>query len=249
MGQPISEKTSATMRTLLEGVVRDGGGRNAYLERYRVGGKTGTAQFYVDGVVSSDTHIGSFMGFAPIDDPQVALLFIVDEASIRPDFGSVTAAPFAKQVLERTLVHLGVAPSDPQAQEPPQVTVPGVVGMDSGEALAALKEAGLSGMLEGEGAQVAAQLPEAGVEMAKGSLVTLYLDQTPQQPQAQRTVPDLAGLSIAQANRLLQSYGLALEIQGSGVAVAQDPQPGAEVQAGDQVKVTFALPGRSGETG
>lgn len=249
MGQPISEKTSATMRTLLEGVVRNGGGRNAYLERYRVGGKTGTAQFYVDGVVSSDTHIGSFMGFAPIDDPQVALLFIVDEASIRPDFGSVTAAPFAKQVLERTLVHLGVAPSDPQAQEPPQVTVPGVVGMDSGEALAALKAAGLSGMLEGEGAQVAAQLPEAGVEMAKGSLVTLYLDQTPQQPQAQRTVPDLAGLSIAQANRLLQSYGLTLEIQGSGVAVAQAPQPGAEVQAGDQVKVTFALPGRSGETG
>ena len=249
MGQPISEKTSATMRTLLEGVVRNGGGRNAYLERYRVGGKTGTAQFYVDGVVSSDTHIGSFMGFAPIDDPQVALLFIVDEASIRPDFGSVTAAPFAKQVLERTLVHLGVAPSDPQAQEPPQVTVPGVVGMDSGEALAALKAAGLSGMLEGEGAQVAAQLPEAGVEMAKGSLVTLYLDQDPQQPQAQRTVPDLAGLSIAQANRLLQSYGLALEIQGSGVAVAQAPQPGAEVQAGDQVKVTFALPGRSGETG
>ena len=161
MGQPISEKTSATMRTLLEGVVRNGGGRNAYLERYRIGGKTGTAQFYVDGVVSSDTHIGSFMGFAPIDDPQVALLFIVDEASIRPDFGSVTAAPFAKQVLERTLVHLGVAPSDPQAQEPPQVTVPGVVGMDSGEALAARCSQILDGAQSRLAEKTGQQAPEA----------------------------------------------------------------------------------------
>ena len=105
---PISEKTSATMRDLLEGVVEEGGGRNAHIDGYRIGGKTGTAQVYVDGVVSSGTHIGSFIGFAPIDEPRVAVLFIVDEANRHPDFGSVTAAPFARDILEKTLAYLGV---------------------------------------------------------------------------------------------------------------------------------------------
>ena len=74
-GQAISEGTSATMRQLLQNVVTDGGGRNAYIEGYRVGGKTGTAQVYVDGAISADKHIGSFLGFAPMDDPQIAVLF------------------------------------------------------------------------------------------------------------------------------------------------------------------------------
>ena len=64
-GQTISQQTSDTMRQLLQNVVTDGGGRNAYIEGYRVGGKTGTAQVYVDGVISADKHIGSFLGFAP----------------------------------------------------------------------------------------------------------------------------------------------------------------------------------------
>ena len=90
-GQAISEGTSATMRQLLQNVVTDGGGRNAYIEGYRVGGKTGTAQVYVDGAISADKHIGSFLGFAPMDDPQIAVLFIVDEADVPVDYGSTTA--------------------------------------------------------------------------------------------------------------------------------------------------------------
>ena len=241
---PISQKTSATMRTLLEGVVKNGGGKNAYLKRYRVGGKTGTAQLYVNGVVSSDTHIGSFMGFAPIDDPQIAVLFIVDEASIRPDFGSVTAAPFAKQIIERTLAHLGVAPSDEKAVEAEQVEVPQVVGMEVKEARAALKEAGLTALLDGSGQQVVAQLPEAGVRMAQQSLVMLYVEEDAQAPREVQ-VPDLAGLSIGEANRLLGSYGLRMKMTGSGVARSQVPAAGEMAVAGDEVEVEFYKPGEA----
>ena len=132
-GHPISEQTSAVMRRLLEDVVTLGGGKNAYIPGYHVGGKTGTAQVYVDGVVSRDTHIGSFVGFAPANDPRIAVLLVVDEADVPVDFGSVTAAPYAKAVLEKSLAYLGVAPdSDEPAAE--QVAVPDVTGLGVDEA-------------------------------------------------------------------------------------------------------------------
>ena len=76
-GKVASVNASALLRGALEKVVEEGGGKNAGISGYRIGGKTGTAQVYVDGVVSSDKHIGSFVGFAPIDDPRIAVLVIV----------------------------------------------------------------------------------------------------------------------------------------------------------------------------
>ncbi|MBQ6347555.1 MAG: stage V sporulation protein D [Clostridia bacterium] len=116
-GHPISEQTSAVMRRLLEDVVTLGGGKNAYIPGYHVGGKTGTAQVYVDGVVSRDTHIGSFVGFAPANDPRIAVLLVVDEADVPVDFGSVTAAPYAKEILEKSLAYLGW-PRTPASRPP-----------------------------------------------------------------------------------------------------------------------------------
>ena len=87
VSNPISEETSATMRELLELVVSEGGAKNAAIEGYRIGGKTGTAQVYKDGRIVRDVHIGSFLGFAPADDPRIALLVIVDEADVPVDYG------------------------------------------------------------------------------------------------------------------------------------------------------------------
>lgn len=241
---PISQKTSATMRKLLEDVVTSGGGKNAYLKQYRVGGKTGTAQMYVDGAVSLDTHIGSFLGFAPIDDPQIAVLVIVDEAAVRPDFGSVTAAPFAKQILERSLIHLGVAPTGQKDKKAREVAMPDVVGMDTGEAIKALRAAGLTALLEGPGAKVEMQLPAPGVGMAEGSLVMLYVEGAPAEDAERRvSVPDVTHLSIGEANRLLRGYGLTMTVEGSGVAVAQSPAPSEMVTPTSAVKVIFEKPG------
>ena len=240
---PISEKTSATMRDLLEGVVEEGGGRNAHIDGYRIGGKTGTAQVYVDGVVSSGTHIGSFIGFAPIDEPRVAVLFIVDEAKRYPDFGSVTAAPFAKDILEKTLAYLGVPRKTEKDVNTQTLSVPDVTGMTVSQARSALKQAGFQSMLDGAGQTVIGQLPQAGAMMSEKSIVMLYAEgQADLSENAYVEVPDVAGLSISEANRLLQSCGLEMRISGSGVAYEQSPAAGDLVTPTTRVTVLFRTP-------
>lgn len=244
---PISEETSALMRTLLEKVVEEGGGRNAYIEGYRIGGKTGTAQVYKDGVVSSETHIGSFVGFAPIDDPEVAVLVIVDEADVPSDFGSVTAAPFARNILEQTLSYLGYArhlEGEPSIRE---TQVPDVTGLSTKKAIAALKEANFRYLLSGSGTTVTGQLPLPGATADEKSIVMLYVEGSPDaSANAYIETPDVSGLSITEANRLLQSYGLILELSGSGVATSQSPAAGEMVVPTTTVQVTFETP-RAGE--
>ena len=243
VSRPISEATSAIMRDLLEGVVREGGGRNAYIEGYRIGGKTGTAQVYVDGVVSSSTHIGSFIGFAPIDDPRIALLVIVDEADKSPDFGSVTAAPFARDVLEKTLAYLGYAKAASGGEALRDVPVPDVTGLTVKEAGARLREAGLQYTLGGAGARVIDQLPAPGAMMTEKSIVMLYVDgNTEIAGAAEIEVPDVTGLSVGEANRLLMSYGFEMRISGSGVAISQTPRAGAMAAPGSRVAVSFRSP-------
>ena len=241
VGHPISEGTSRTMRALLEDVVTLGGGKNAYLPGYHVGGKTGTAQVYINGVVSSSTHIGSFVGFAPAGDPKVAMILIVDEADVPVDYGSVTAAPYARQVLERTLNYLGVAPDD---RETPagEIEVPDVSGMDVESARQILRDAGLDSVLDGTGPMVQSQLPAAGAQMPQGSIVMLYVDGAVAADAAVQ-VPDVAGMSVLEANKLMRAYGLEMRIEGTGLAVSQSPGPEATVNPSTQVTVRFEPPG------
>ena len=242
VGHPISEQTSATMRALLEDVVTLGGGKNAYIAGYHVGGKTGTAQVYVDGVVSREKHIGSFVGFAPANDPRIALVLIVDEADVPVDFGSVTAAPYARQILERSLVYLGVAPD---TDEPPaaQVTVPDVTGLAAEAAVEALRDAGLDSVLDGEGRTVVGQLPAPGATMNVGALVMLYVEQAESPEDGALTrVPDVTGMPVVQANRLLRACGLELRVEGSGLAVSQTPAADEQVNPSTLVTVRFEPP-------
>ena len=241
VGHPITEKTSATMRGLLEDVVALGGGKNAYIPGYRVGGKTGTAQVYVDGVVSRDTHIGSFVGFAPADDPRIAVILIVDEADVPVDFGSVTAAPYAREILERALIYMGVAP-ETGTTPAPSVDVPDVTGMAVEAARQALRSAGLDSVLDGEGGRVTGQLPAPGARMSEGALVMLYVEGAADAGDGPVTVPDVAGMPVIQANRLLKACGLSLRVEGSGLAVSQSPEAGASVNPTAIITVRFEPP-------
>ena len=241
MGTPVSRTTSATMRKLLELVVEKGGGRNARIDGYRIGGKTGTAQVYVNGVVSKDTHIGSFLGFAPADDPKVAILVIVDEAAKRPDFGAVTAAPFAREILQKTLAYMGIAPATKEKPEAP-ATVPDVTGLTEAQAEKALKAANLDCLVSGGTGLVVDQMPAPGAHMARKSLVMLYMKDAGDDA-SEVAVPDLTGLSILEANRLLTAYGLQMKAEGSGVAVSQSPAAGDNVTPTTLVRVKFRAPG------
>ncbi len=105
----ISEKASKMLAEMLESVVKDGSGKQAYIEGYRVGGKTGTAQKYENGVIAHGKYISSFVGFFPANDPEYLALVIVDEPEGQY-YGSTVAAPYAKQVFENIIKLKNIKP-------------------------------------------------------------------------------------------------------------------------------------------
>ncbi|MDR1619947.1 MAG: PASTA domain-containing protein [Clostridiales bacterium] len=242
----IKAETSAQVRALLESVVENGSGRNAQIPGYRVGGKTGTAQKYVDGKVSTGSLIASFIGFAPADDPRYLVLMLVDEPQVGVIFGSTVAAPFVKDVLHETLLHYGVAPSLPVET----VTVPNIVGVAAIKAAEELEKLGLVGDFpEGEGDdEVKTQLPAAGSTANKGGGVLLYTTKTARgsedlYQEAVIEVPDLTGLTPLQAYDRLHTLGLELRFnheEQSGKAVRQKPAAGEQLAIGQQVTVDFS---------
>jgi len=238
---PIREETSALMRTLLENVVENGGGKNAAISGYRIGGKTGTAQVYKNGRVVSDVHIGSFLGFAPADQPRVAVLVTVHEAIVPIDYGSTTAAPFARQILAEVLPYLGI--EGKEQTEKAQVTVPDVQGCTLEEARKILGEAGLFSDHDGWSNIVSAQAPAAGAKMKSGGQVMLYTyENTPVPAMEWISVPDVTGYSIVEASRQIRARGLEMILSGSGLAVRQEPAAGTFVSPGSKVYVNFEIP-------
>lgn len=238
---PISEETSATMRELLELVVSEGGAKNAAIEGYRIGGKTGTAQVYKDGRIARDVHIGSFLGFAPADDPRIALLVIVDEADVPVDYGGTTAAPFARQILADVLPYLGCKPSSQDERE--EIAVEDVVGLPLWQARKVIAEQGFCVLDDGAGDTVTAQMPSPGGKLIKGGQVMLYT-YTDDLPQTEELVcvPDVEGLSIARAASMLRQRGLDMTIEGTGFAIRQEPAAGQYVEQGGVVQVVFEMP-------
>ncbi len=107
----ISKEASAKLAEMLEGVVRDGSGKHAYIEGYRVGGKTGTAQKYENGVIAAGKYISSFVGFFPADAPEYLALVVIDEPEGQY-YGSTVAAPYAKQVFEGIIKLKNIKPRE-----------------------------------------------------------------------------------------------------------------------------------------
>ncbi|MFC7061301.1 stage V sporulation protein D [Halobacillus seohaensis] len=177
----ISEETSKKVRESLESVVAKGTGRSAYVHGYRVGGKTGTAQKVgEDGQYMSNNHVVSFMGFAPADDPELVVYLAIDNPKDTIQFGGVVAAPIVGSIMEDSLRALGVEPTEEGLDkeyawpEEPLVEVPDVMGMnkkDINEILTTLHVE-----TSGEGNNVIAQAPKAGVKVPSGSTIRLYFN-------------------------------------------------------------------------
>lgn len=238
-GTPISAETSATMRELLEQVVTQGGGKNAAVPGYRIGGKTGTAQVYQDGKIARDVHIGSFYGFAPVEDPQISVLVVVKEAHVPVDYGSTTAAPFAGEILASALSYLNVPPSDPDVSYA-EVTVPDITGLTISAARRTLAQEGLEMVCDGVADTVLSQLPPAGASLVVGGHVMAYtVPEEAAGPQDLVCVPDFSGLSDVDAARLARLRGLELNMTGTGFCVRQTPGAGEYVTPGATVEVTM----------
>ncbi|MBR4067639.1 MAG: PASTA domain-containing protein [Clostridia bacterium] len=241
VSRPVSEETSNTMRLLLEKVVSIGGAKNAGIEGFRIGGKTGTAQVYKNGRIVKDVHIGSFLGFAPADDPRIALLVIVDEADTPVDYGGTTAAPFARQIFADVLPYLCGSP----LTDSEQILIPEVLGQPLWKASEQLTALGFTVLTDGAAAsdEVREQMPAGGAMLPKGGQIMLFAGQSDaQEAQTLVCVPSVKGFSVADAASLLGQRELELEINGNGFAVEQAPAAGTFVSPGTTINVEFAFP-------
>ena len=176
----ISEKTSAEVRRALESVVANGSGRTAYIDGYRVGGKTGTAQKVENGHYLDNNYILSFIGFLPADDPQVVVYVAVDNPKGTVQYGGTTVGPIAKAVLKDSIKALNIERRDGGMDkkykwpDPKTKEVADVVGMGVEDAKAELE--GLNVIIEGNGDKVIYQSPEAGVKLDEGETVRLFVE-------------------------------------------------------------------------
>jgi len=235
----ISQKTSETLRDILEGVVSEGTGRNAYVKGYRVAGKTGTSETLKKGV-----YIASFSGIAPADNPAICVLVAFDNPTGDSYYGGVVAAPVAGKIIEDTLNYLGVERRynekdlEMMAEE---VIVPDIRDMTVEEAKKILKEKGLEWKIEGDNksndAIVKQQTPRAGAKIAKNSVVITYT-YTPETEKMVK-VPDLSMKTVDEATRALNDAGLNIKVNGIGNAMAQSVEAGVEVPVGSVIEVDF----------
>ena len=227
----LKEATTATARRILSRVVEEGTGTKAQLRGYSSGGKTGTAQKFIDGRYSSSRYVASFVGFAPSNDPSLIALVVINEPREGLYYGGSVAAPIYKEIMERALIHLGVPQDRPTeveprtdlAQQQPPSSVPGhpSAAGDWGslsleESLATASQEPVSGRLEVKGDRHI--VVESGTER----------------------LPDFSGMSLRAVARLCARLDIRLKISGSGIAVGQRPAPGGQVSKGMVCEVFFA---------
>ena len=171
----VSTKTSDIMKTMVEQVVKQYSGFNAFIPGYRVGGKTGTTQKYENGRISGK-YIASFVGTFPADNPDYVILILADEPSGSSYYGSVVATPYAKKVIENIIKYKNY-PADNLEDDlklvEKNIKIPNVVGMEINKAVYMLQQLGLFVEIEGEGNEVREQFLPAGEMVSKNSIVIL----------------------------------------------------------------------------
>lgn len=179
--QVVSKETADEMCLIMESVVSEGGGGTAKIPGYRIGGKTGTANKVVNGVYVEDTY-SSFVGMVPMDDPKLAILLVVDSPE-GVKFGSQTAAPGVKAILEETLRYLNIETSYTEEelaeQESQMVQMPSLVGESYSDAIGILGGASLTYVVSparsgDQDFTIVDQYPKAGEKIKKGTSVYLY---------------------------------------------------------------------------
>ena len=176
----ISEETSKKVREALENVVANGSGRTSYIDGYRVGGKTGTAQKVENGRYMSNNYILSFIGFLPADNPKVVVYIAIDNPKGTVQYGGTTVGPISKAVLKDCIKALDIPRSDGGKDkkykwpDPKTLTVPDVTNKNINDAKKALKDFEIS--IQGSGNTVTYQSPAAGTKLDEGKTVRLFTE-------------------------------------------------------------------------
>lgn len=241
--QVISADTSEKVRKMMKSVVDNGTGKNGYVAGYSVGGKTGTSTKLGESKNGEgDKYIVSFGAIAPSDDPEIAMLIIVDEPN-QDLGGGALCAPIAAQVTQEAMNVLGIEPkyNDSEMKDLSKQT-PNVVGKSLDEAKKTLEENNLNFVVVGDDSTVTRQCPSGADTIPNGGTVYLYTDDSEKQTVI---VPNFNGLTVNEAKDLTSSSNLNIQIAGnsmsSGTVVAyrQSEETQAKVEKGTVVTVTF----------
>lgn len=223
-----SEEKTALLRQYLEKVVTAGSGASTYIEGYHIAGKTGTAQKVINGVYGDHKYISSFVGMAPVDDPQVTVMITVDEPGTDLYYAGQVAAPYAKILFSDIFNYLeGKFTTDKSTSHIKEVVIPEVRGMSIKEAQKALKAAGLESEIKGVGATVKSITPYPGYTVKEGATITLNTTEDGSDNN-KVVMPNVAGYSQESAKNLLSSLGLKYSITGTGM-VSKQSIPAGEI--------------------
>lgn len=252
--QVVSEQTSAKVRECLEYVVSSGTGKNGQVTGYRIGGKTATSEIEKErdetGKITDteDRYTASFIGVAPMDDPQIAVLVAINDLpESAPHGGGAIAAPVVGRIMEDVLPYIGVTASyDEDESDRREQTVPNVIGMTRDAADEALTNSGFEYIIHGEGETVTDQVPSSGIRIPASGRVILYMGE--EKPTEQIEVPDVSGMDPDTCRDTLEEYGLYLkqrgvatsQITGDTTASSQSPAAGTKVSIGSVITVEFS---------
>lgn len=245
--QVVSAEVCKTVSQILEeGVSGDGGAKNAYVAGYRIAAKTGTSEKKNAGSIGR--YVCSTVAYAPADNPQYAVILIVDEPTSGTLYGSTVAAPYVGNIMETILPYLGVeAIYTEEELRKMTVTAPDCLYWRGTVAQKSCQNAGFRVEFVGSpDGVIYKQYPEAGTVVEKNSgVIVFYTDKEANETTV--TVPNLVGMTAAAANQTLIDAGLNIRIQGTknylsgtgATAVSQSIEPGTVVPKGTVVEITF----------
>ncbi len=247
--QVVSTEVCNTITGILEeGVSGDGGAKNAYVAGYRIAAKTGTTEKKDKKLPDGSTpfRVGSCVAYAPADDPQVAVLIMVDEPNKGSVYGSIVAAPYVANVMRSILPYMGIeAVYTEKELENLTKTLPNYVGWSTKDAETSMGYLGIDYEVVGEGEKIVKMAPLGGSGVRKDGKVYLYAGEL--EPSDNVTVPDVMGQSATLANMMIINSHLNINITGTtnyetgagAVVVSQSPTAGEIVPKGTLVTVDF----------
>lgn len=224
--QVISEKSAKDVSGYLEQVVADrdiGTGRYAYIDGYRVAGKTGTARKVVNGKYDENKDVVSFIGFAPVDDPKIAVLVVIDEPRVANVGGGTAAAPIFKQIVSQSLQYMGVPKAGSKDEGEKKTSkafkpfnAPQLTGKTRKDAQNMLLQQGVAYETVGKGSTVVRQYPSPSALMTPGQRIYLLTEDS-----GDMEIPDLTGVSLRDSLELLTLMKISAKIDGEGYVIRQ----------------------------
>lgn len=244
--QVISDDTSKKMNEYLEYNTERQGAAAGYISGYKVAGKTGTTE--KRGVTKfessfSEDYISSFCGYAPADDPQIAMLVFFDTPDGDAYYGSQVSSPVFINIMSEVLPYLDVKTSYTDEELGyVDASAGDYTGVSVDEAKTAVEADGFTATVKGNGSTVISQIPTVSSGLQKGGSIVLYTDSDSQSETV--SVPSLIGLSPDEVNNVASAYGLNVSFSGattsSGTSSSQNIEAGTSVSPGTVITVSFA---------